>query len=167
MERLWSPWRSQYISSVTDGSENGESPFTRAYNQPERDDDNFLLFRGHRAFIILNRYPYNAGHLLVVPVREIADFLELDDDERHEIMDLAAFGVRVLKEALAPDAFNIGMNLGRTAGAAVAGHVHMHIVPRWNGDTNFMPVLSDTRHISEYMHETFTKLKDAMRGMKR
>jgi len=78
MERLWSPWRSQYITSVTDGSEDGASPFTRAYNEPERDDENFVLHRGHRAFIILNRYPYNAGHLLVVPVREVADLLVLD-----------------------------------------------------------------------------------------
>ena len=167
MERLWSPWRSQYIASVADESTGDASPFTRAYDDPSKDDENFLLYRGRRAFIILNRYPYNAGHLLVVPVREIADFLALDDDERHEMMDLAARGVEVLKTALKPDAFNIGMNLGRTAGAAVANHVHMHIVPRWNGDTNFMPVLNETRHISEYMHETFQKLSEAMRGMER
>jgi ATP adenylyltransferase len=165
MERLWSPWRSEFIASVGQQTDDAQSPFTRAYNEPERDEENYMLHRGRRAFIILNRYPYNAGHLLVVPVRQLADFLELEDEERHEMIDLTRLGIEVLKGALAPHAFNVGMNLGRTAGAGIEYHVHMHIVPRWNGDTNFLPVLDETRHISEYMQETYRKLVDAKRSL--
>jgi ATP adenylyltransferase len=165
MERLWSPWRSEFIASVPDGNDEGESPFTRAYNEPERDAENYLLHRGRRAFIILNRYPYNAGHLLIVPIRQVADFLELEEDERHEMIDLVRIGVETLKLALRPHAFNVGMNLGRSAGAGIDNHVHMHVVPRWNGDTNFMPVFDETRHISEYMHETYEKLVAARRSL--
>lgn len=165
MERLWSPWRSEFIASTGDGNAGGDSPFTRAYNEPERDAENYLLHRGDRAFIILNRYPYNAGHLLIVPVRQIADFLDLDDAERHEMIDLVRLGVAVLKKAMDPQAFNVGMNLGRAAGAGIEYHVHMHVVPRWNGDTNFMPVFDETRHISEYMQETYRKLLEARRSL--
>jgi ATP adenylyltransferase len=165
MERLWSPWRSEFIASVKEEGGDGESPFTRAFNEPDRDEENYLLHRGRRAFIILNRYPYNAGHLLIVPVRQIADFLELDDDERHEMIDLVRFGIDVARRALSPHAFNVGMNLGRSAGAGIENHVHMHVVPRWNGDTNFMPVFDETRHISEYMHETYRKLVEARRSL--
>ena len=164
MERLWSPWRSEFINSVKDRSEEGESPFARAFAEPDRDEENYLLHRGSQAFIILNRYPYNAGHLLIVPVRQVADFLELADGERHEMIDLVSYGIELLKRALKPDAFNVGMNLGRSAGAGIESHVHMHVVPRWNGDTNFMPVIDETRHISEYMRETFRKLVDAKRS---
>ncbi|HVK38711.1 MAG TPA: HIT domain-containing protein [Candidatus Kapabacteria bacterium] len=165
MERLWSPWRSEFIQSAGREGDGAESPFTRAFNEPGRDEENYLLHRGERAFIILNRYPYNAGHLLIVPVRQVADFLELSDEERHEMIDLVRLGIDVLRRAMSPHAFNVGMNLGREAGAGIVNHVHMHIVPRWNGDTNFMPVLDETRHISEHMQETFRKLADARRSL--
>lgn len=165
MERLWSPWRSEFIQSAGQRPDDGQSPFTRAYNEPDRDEENYLLHRGLRAFIILNRYPYNAGHLLVVPVRQIAEFFELDDEERHEIIDLASLGIRILTLAMKPQGFNVGMNLGRSAGAGIEYHVHMHVVPRWNGDTNFMPVLDETRHISEYMQETYRTLVEARRSL--
>ena len=157
MERLWSPWRSEFIGSA-DERRDTESPFTTAYNHPERDAENYLLHRGDRAFIIMNRYPYNAGHLLVVPVREVSGFLDLDPGESGELMELLRMGVAMLTDALRPAAFNIGMNIGRTAGAAIESHLHFHIVPRWNGDTNFMPVLDQTRVISENMRDVYEKL---------
>lgn len=160
MERLWSPWRSHFIGSADDHKKDG-SPFTRAFKEPERDRENYLVHRGERAFIIMNLYPYNAGHLLVVPVREVGDFLELDEEESGEMMRLIRLGLAILKRALQPQAFNVGMNLGRTAGAAIDTHVHFHIVPRWNGDTNFMPVLDETRVISESMEEVYEKLVKA------
>jgi ATP adenylyltransferase len=166
MERLWSPWRSEFVGSVKDETDDGESPFARAYREPERDEENYLLHRGLLAFIILNRYPYNAGHLLIVPIRQVAEFTALTDGERHEMIDLVGFGIELLRAALKPHSFNVGMNLGRTAGAGIDNHVHMHVVPRWNGDTNFMPVLDETRHISEYMHDTYRKLIEAKRNLK-
>jgi ATP adenylyltransferase len=159
MNRLWSPWRSEFITSASGDS--NESPFVRAWREPQKDEENFVLLRGERAFIILNRYPYNAGHLLVVPVRECGDLLELSEEEYGEMTRLVRLGVRILREAMSPHAFNIGMNLGRTAGAAIDSHVHTHIVPRWNGDTNFMPVIGDTRVISEDMRQVYVKLRDA------
>ncbi|HVZ41602.1 MAG TPA: HIT domain-containing protein [Candidatus Kapabacteria bacterium] len=139
----------------------GPSPFARAWSTPERDAENFVVHRSERAFIIMNLYPYNAGHLLVVPVREAADLLELEEEESQEMMRLVRLGVKLLRHALAPHAFNIGMNLGRVAGAAIERHVHMHVVPRWNGDTNFMPVLADTRVISEEMAQVYGRLLHA------
>lgn len=166
MKQLWSPWRSQFIAGANEEKQAGESPFTKAWNKPERDEENYLLYRGERAFIIMNRFPYNAGHLLVVPVREVGDFLELSEEESAEIMRLIRLGIALLKGALKPHAFNVGMNLGRTAGAAIDTHVHFHIVPRWNGDTNFMPVLDETRVISEEMREVFGKMRDEIGKMK-
>ncbi len=160
MEYLWSPWRSEFIDSA-DATDSRESPFELAFAAPEHDRENYLLHRGLLAFIILNKYPYNAGHLLIVPVRATGDFLELTDEERLEIMNLIRLGIAVLTEALQPHGFNVGMNLGRTAGAAIDTHVHFHIVPRWNGDTNFMSVLDNTRVISESMNDVFEKLVSA------
>ncbi len=164
MERLWSPWRSAFVGSASEPA-SGESPFTTAYKAPQRDAGNYLVHRGERAFIIMNRYPYNAGHLLVVPVRQVGDFLELNEEESQEMMRLIRLGVAMLRRALNPGAFNVGMNLGRTAGAAIETHVHFHIVPRWNGDTNFMPVLDETRVISESMDEVYHKLREALAGI--
>lgn len=157
MNRLWSPWRSQFLDTHEEDSGNG-SPFTRAWGEPEKDEENMLLYRGRKAFIIFNKYPYNAGHLLVVPVRETNDFLSLDDGERGEMMELLRLGTEILKKGLNPAGFNIGMNLGRTAGAAIDTHLHFHIVPRWNGDTNFMPVLDEVRVISHDLAELYRKL---------
>ncbi len=162
MERLYSPWRSEFIAGAADAnSPRRDSPFQRAWNDPQRDADNYLVHRGTLAFIIMNRYPYNAGHLLVVPVRVVADVLDLTDEEFHEMNALTRLGIALLRRALAPQGLNVGMNLGRTAGAGIDFHVHMHIVPRWNGDTNFMPVLDETRVISEAMQDVYHKLRAA------
>lgn len=160
MERIWSPWRSHFINSPKDETAT-DSPFTLAFNQPERDQETYLLHRGTLGFIILNRYPYNAGHLLILPVRQVADLLELTPEEGRELFELTQFGVRILQRAMNPHGFNIGMNLGRPAGAGILNHVHIHIVPRWNGDTNFMPVLDETRVISEQMETAFAALWEA------
>jgi len=161
MERLWSPWRSQFIETHDDRPSDF-SPFVAAWNEPEKDVENFLLHRGSLAFIILNRYPYNPGHLLVVPVRQVGDLLELTGEERSEMMDLVALGVRVLGRGIASHGCNVGMNLGRSAGAAIESHIHIHIVPRWNGDTNFMPTLNETRVVSQNMTDVFERLSAAL-----
>jgi ATP adenylyltransferase len=160
MERVWSPWRSEVIAAYDDINREG-SPFTRAFNEPEQDAVHHLVYRGRLAFIIMNKYPYNAGHLLILPIREVGGYLDLTDEERYEISDLIKFGIEMLKRAMDPHAFNVGMNLGREAGAGINTHVHFHIVPRWNGDTNFMPVFAETRIISEDMDVVYRKLVEA------
>jgi ATP adenylyltransferase len=167
MEKLFSPWRSRYIESFSrpDGVKR-ECIFCSAYQQ-NRDDDNFIVTRGTHCYCIMNLYPYNSGHIMVVPYRHIAAFLELTDDESLETMQLLKEMMKALQQVSRPDGFNIGSNLGRTAGAGIDQHIHFHIVPRWNGDTNFMPVLADTKLISEDMKETLEKLRAAGAGKPR
>lgn len=162
MERLYSPWRSQYI----EGLEKSEGCFLcRAYLEND-DEKNLLLYRGERAFVILNLFPYNAGHLMVCPNEHIGDFTTLDDKTLYEISLLTMDMVKLLKKVLKPDGFNIGYNIGRAAGAGLETHIHNHIVPRWNGDTNFMPVLGEVRVISQDLKEIYHKLKEGMKDVK-
>jgi ATP adenylyltransferase len=128
------------------------------------DERNWILHRGGRAFIILNAFPYNNGHLMVAPFRHTADVESLHPEEQAEIFDLTRLCVALLREAYRPDGYNIGMNLGKVAGAGVADHLHMHIVPRWNGDTNFMPVLGDTKVLPDSLDSTYRKLHEALRA---
>ena len=123
------------------------------------DEANLLLWRGPRSFILLNRFPYNPGHLLVLPNREVANLSDLQRDERLDLLDSVSLGQDVLQRGLQPDGFNIGLNLGRAAGAGVPKHLHFHIVPRWEGDTNFMPVLGQTRVLPEALLATWRKLR--------
>ncbi len=163
MEKLWSPWRSQYIDTFKDEPKETlpGSLFTRILNEND-DRKNYLLYRGKAAFIIMNLYPYNSGHLMVVPYKEARSIDELDSDTRLEMFELMDLGVKALSEAIKPHGFNIGANLGRVAGAGIEDHIHFHIVPRWNGDTNFMPVLNDVKVISEEMGRTYDKLKASL-----
>jgi len=163
MDKLWSPWRSKYIQSFKDEpeAESDKSLFTRISNE-NRDKENYLLYRGKTCFIIMNLYPYNSGHLMIVPYKEAKDLSELDKETRLELFEMIDLGLKILTDALKPHGFNIGANLGRVAGAGVDNHVHFHIVPRWNGDTNFMPVLNDVKVISEAMNETYEKLKKSL-----
>jgi ATP adenylyltransferase len=131
--------------------------------QGDADAENLVLFRGEECFAILNLFPYNNGHLMVVPVRHVADIVDLTASEQAEMFRLTQRMVRVLRETMSPHGFNIGFNLGRAAGAGIADHLHLHVVPRWSGDTNFMPVLGATRVISEALEETYQKLKTAMK----
>ncbi|MBI4260872.1 MAG: HIT domain-containing protein [Actinobacteria bacterium] len=155
MERLWSPWRMEYITAARD-----ESTGCIFCELPERDDaEALILYRGERGFVVLNAYPYNPGHLMVAPFRHVADLGELDDDEVLDVGRLLQVAERTLREEMSPDGFNLGMNLGRVAGAGVPGHLHWHVVPRWNGDTNFMPVVGETRVLPESLEDTYRKLR--------
>ena len=132
--------------------------------KPGQNNDcaNLILYRGQSNFIILNAFPYNPGHLMVAPYRHIASIHDLTGDESVEHFDLVKKGLALLKEVLKPDGFNIGMNIGKIAGAGIEEHLHTHIVPRWQGDVNFMPVLSDTRVVSEGLSATYNRLKDVI-----
>ena len=155
MEQIWAPWRSRFI----EGPKKEGCIF--CYLPLEGDDKKTLiLHRGKEAFIILNAYPYAAGHLMVAPFRPVARLADLTSSEKIEILELTARCEAVLTSAMKPEGFNVGFNLGKAAGAGVENHLHCHIVPRWVGDTNFMPVLGQTRVINESLEKTYDKLKE-------
>lgn len=163
---MWSPWRSAYIDTFkgkgSGGRKKKRSLFTDAWKSRD-DDKNLIVWRGRYCFVIMNRYPYNSGHLMIVPYRQTGDFQDLTGEELGEVMSTVQRAIRALKVTMSPHGFNFGANLGRVSGAGVDGHVHFHLVPRWNGDTNFMPVLADTKVISEDMRKTLKKLQKAFR----
>jgi ATP adenylyltransferase len=130
-------------------------------DKPEQNSDtlNYILYRGDKNFVIMNTYPYNPGHLMIAPYRHAASLEELTDDELHEHFEIVSRSIKILRQAFNPAGFNIGINLGRVAGAGIDDHVHTHIVPRWQGDTNFMPVFSDIRVVNEAVAQTYEKLK--------
>jgi ATP adenylyltransferase len=155
-ERLWAPWRLEYVAAA------GDQSGCIFCDKPGLDDDEALIVhRGERAFVLLNLYPYAGGHVMVATYRHLALPGELDDDERAEMWRLLDHSVEALTTAFAPQGFNSGMNLGRAAGAGVEGHLHLHVVPRWSGDTNFMPVLADVRVMPEHLSRTLEKLRAA------
>lgn len=158
MRRLWSPWRATHIDEVTVDGETGRSIFSKLAAETE-DENNFILYRGEHLFVIMNLYPYNNGHLLVVPYREIDDFTLLSTEEQTEMIGLVDRSIRWLTAALHPDGFNVGMNLGVAGGAGIPKHVHMHVVPRWSADTNFMAVSAETKVIPESLEDTYRKLR--------
>ncbi|HEX3035804.1 MAG TPA: HIT domain-containing protein [Thermodesulfobacteriota bacterium] len=152
MEIIWAPWRIEYITR-----EKKEGCIFCDIPKEKNDRKNLILYRGKTGFIIMNRYPYSSGHLMAVPYKHTSELAYLDDEERLELINLTDKCVEILKE-LKPDGFNIGMNLGKAAGAGIDDHLHFHIVPRWVGDTNFMPVIADTKAMPEYLDETYLKL---------
>jgi ATP adenylyltransferase len=153
--QLWAPWRLEYIKQA---DEEDRCFFCRAAEGP--DDEGLVVHRGERAFVLLNKFPYSSGHLLVAPFRHIGDYGDLEDDEALEIHRLAAEGLGALAVVYEPQGYNLGWNLGRIAGAGVLDHVHEHVVPRWAGDTNFMPVLADVKVLPEHLAETRKRLAD-------
>lgn len=155
MERLWSPWRSQYVSTA--GSDEG--CFLCDHLAAEDDLGRGILHRATTVFVVLNAFPYNAGHLMVSPFRHLGDLDELSVEERSELMEVTTNTVRVMRDALSPHGFNVGLNLGTAAGAGVPGHLHVHVVPRWGGDTNFMPVIGETKVLPEGLTDTAAKLR--------
>lgn len=163
MERLWTPWRMEYIKSATTDDEAEGCIFC---DLPADGDDErtLILARGDHAFVILNRYPYNPGHLMVAPFRHVGDLAELEDEDLAETVALVRDSVRALRDEWQPSGFNVGMNLGRVAGAGVPGHLHWHVVPRWHGDSNFMPVIGQTKVLPELLEETYRKLRPAFGG---
>lgn len=159
MERLYSPWRSQYIE-IYDKID--ECFLCAAAKNEDEDEKRLVLYRGKKAFIIMNLYPYNAGHLMVAPYEHVGDYTLLDRETLCDISTLTRLGILALRKAVNPDGFNLGYNLGRVAGAGLESHIHNHIVPRWNGDTNFMPVLGEVKVISQDLKDLYTKIKDAI-----
>ena len=151
MENLWAPWRSEYILS---NDKSKECIFCHAV-QDDNDEKNLLVYRGKSCFCILNKYPYSGGHLMVSPNKHVIDILDLTPDEMVELMTITGKAQLVLKNEMHPDGFNIGANLGKAAGAGVEGHFHLHVVPRWVGDTNFMPIMSDTKVISQPLSDVY------------
>jgi ATP adenylyltransferase len=151
---LWAPWRLEYIRQA---DEQEGCVFCRA--AASRDDaDALVVHRGQAAFALLNKFPYSSGHLMVAPVRHVGDFAELTDEEALEIHRLAQHGIDALAATYAPQGYNLGWNLGRIAGAGIVDHVHLHVVPRWAGDTNFMPVLADVKVMPEHLAATREQL---------
>lgn len=159
-EQLWAPWRLKYIESA-DKSEGCIFCLFPAAGE-ERDAENLIVTRGPHAYIILNAFPYSNGHLMVVPYRHTASMDDLTDAEMLDVMHLTQLGIALLRQTFRPDGFNLGVNMGRVAGAGIADHLHWHIVPRWNGDTNFMPVLADVRVIPESLAQVHARLKAAL-----
>ncbi len=163
MKHLWSPWRMKYIEKheKIDGcvfcSEQAKSDSA----------ENLIAFRGELAYVILNRYPYTSGHLMVIPFEHQPNLEALDSKTRAEMMELASQCMTVLRKIYKPQGFNMGVNIGEAAGAGVLGHVHIHIVPRWSGDTNFMSSLGDTRVLPEALEDTFKRVKDEFADVKR
>ncbi len=154
MEQIWAPWRIKYIEM--------EKPKGCILcDKPKQNSDtlNYILYRADKNFIIMNSYPYNPGHLMIAPYRHIASLEELSNAELHEHFETVSRSIKVLRQVFRPAGFNIGINLGRVAGAGIDDHVHTHIVPRWQGDTNFMPVTADIKVVNEALAETYKKLK--------
>jgi ATP adenylyltransferase len=154
MKKIWAPWRAKYI-----GMEKPKGCIFCDKPLEDRDAENYIIFRGKLNFIIMNSYPYNPGHLMVVPYRHIGNVEDMTAEERIEHYEMVSRAVQTLKRALNTSNYNLGMNLGRAAGAGIDDHIHTHIVPRWNGDNNFMPVIADVRVIPEALADTYNKLK--------
>lgn len=154
MDQLWAPWRLEYILS----DKTGDCFLCHSVSTTDSDRENLLLKRGSRCGVIMNRYPYNNGHLLIFPYRHVAGIGDLSAAEKAEVMDLLDESVSVLTAEMHPDGFNVGINLGLAAGAGLEEHVHMHIVPRWNGDTNFMPVMADVKSIPQALTALYDQL---------
>ena len=154
---LWAPWRMEYIRTAKPSD-----CFICQIIKETSDAENLILLRGEYTLLLMNRYPYNSGHLLVAPYRHIATFQELTLDEQQEISSFTQLALHALQSLMNPDGFNMGINQGAAAGAGLEDHLHQHIIPRWNGDTNFMPVVGQTRVIPQLLEEQYQQLKAAI-----
>ncbi len=162
LARLWAGWRLPYLESdATDGGEDAPCVFCRILESEEPPEKTYVVWRDERCAVVLNAFPYTSGHLMVMPVPHHADVEDLDGNEAFHLWQVVASAVRALRAAYSPEGLNIGVNLGRAAGAGVPGHFHVHCVPRWNGDTNFMTVLAETRVLPEALPSTFERLRAA------
>ncbi len=156
MERLYTPWRMKYVTSTQkkiDGC-----VFCAKLEDDESDRENLILFRGTTTFTVMNLYPYNTGHLMILPYNHVANLSDVSPEARLEMMNNTAYFVELLTKMMRPDGFNIGINLGRVAGAGIAAHLHQHIVPRWGGDSNFMAVVGETRILPEELWDTYDRI---------
>lgn len=161
MNQLWSPWRSQYIDSFSDTKKKSHCFLCDAANNPAEDDENLVVARREHCFVIMNRYPYNAGHILVAPMKHTGTMAGLDSDILSCVMDTISEASQVLEEVFSPDGINIGANIGKAAGAGVPDHIHFHLLPRWNGDTNFMATLADVKVVSSALEDSRDKIAAA------
>ncbi len=162
MESLWAPWREKFILC-----EKEPGCFLCRTARENQDRKNLILYRGEKSFVILNRYPYNSGHLMVAPYRHVGQLEKLRDQELTELLKISQLCVKVLKSAIKPHGINLGMNLGKVSGAGVGDHIHLHIVPRWQGDTNFMPILAGTKVVSVGLSNTYRRLKAEWRKIEK
>lgn len=158
IRRLWAPWRAEYIYCATKDSNSRRSCLFCRLAREKDDRQNLLLWRSRFGFVVMNRFPYNNGHLMIAPYRHVASFERLKTEEGAGIFEMLSVVLRILRQTYRPEGFNVGANLGRVAGAGVAGHVHLHIVPRWQGDSNFMPLLAETKVVSEHLAVTYERL---------
>ncbi len=155
MKKLWAPWRMEYILNEIDKQ---DGCIFCDFPTKNSDQEYLILYRSEKCYVIMNKFPYNNGHLMVVPYQHTGDMLDLDDDTLLDIQKTIRKTVEVMRSVLHPQAMNIGLNMGRMAGAGIDEHIHYHIVPRWDGDTNFMPVISGTKVVSESLQATWSKL---------
>ncbi len=160
MDRLWAPWRMEYISGIKE-----QECFFCKYIEEDRDTERFILYRGQYSFVILNYYPYNNGHLMVAPYQHTASLSDLDQVVKLEMLNLVDKSCVIIREKMQAEGFNVGLNLGAVAGAGVKDHLHMHVVPRWTGDTNFLPVTGHTKVVSEGLRETWQKLRNNFKDL--
>jgi len=158
MKKLWAPWRMKYIESFDKVK---ECVFCKALREDD-DEKNLVLYRDTHSFIIMNKYPYNNGHLMIAPNRHVGDITSLSEEEVLSMFRCLKIAISAIRDSMKPDGFNVGINVGRAAGAGIEDHVHMHVLPRWLGDTNFMPVIADTKVISEALEDTYRKLKESI-----
>ena len=154
MKNLWTPWRMQYIL----GPKCKDGCVLCAPKDRDEDEEKLIVYRGRYVFVMLNRYPYAAGHLMVIPYRHVSDITDLSTEESSDLIAVVQLSCRVLRQVSHPQGINVGLNLGEAAGAGIGMHLHMHVVPRWNGDSNFMAVLDDVRVIPEALEETRRRL---------
>lgn len=159
MENLWAPWRMTYILGDDPQTKKEQCIFCLDQTEPHPDKSRLILHVNRQTMVMMNKYPYNNCHLLVAPRRHVPDLAALDREEMTDLLDQVRVTVEILKRFARPDGFNVGLNLGRVAGAGVESHLHFHVVPRWNGDTNFMTVFADVRVIPEHLEASYDRLK--------
>lgn len=158
MKTLWAPWRIEYITGEKEkGCIFCDKP------KENKDKENLILYKGEKSFIIMNRYPYTNGHLMAVPYKHTNNMSDLNDSEKLELMNLTTKCIEIL-DIMNPDGFNVGMNLGTAGGAGIDDHLHFHIVPRWSGDTNFMPLIGDVKVMPEYLEDTYKTLSEQIKN---
>lgn len=149
MKKLWSPWRSSYIESFKSKKDDDSCVFCHAKNKNINDNDCLIVYKSDNCYVMMNLYPYNSGHIMIIPYQHISLLKQLSKNELNEIMEVVSLSMEALEITMKPQGYNFGANLGKAAGAGIDEHIHFHVVPRWNGDTNFMPVLGEVKIISQ------------------
>lgn len=166
MKILWSPWRSKYIESFKDEKSDVTCFICEAIVKIEEAKERLVVFRTNHSIVLMNKFPYNAGHLLVSPIKHTSGLDNLNNEELFDLISVVRFSIRVLNDAMKPHGFNVGINIGRVAGAGLPEHIHFHVIPRWNGDTSFISLISDTKVISQSMEEIHSKLSELFAKLK-